>query len=524
MTSNKTCTLFRRRLGGVRLSFFLLLVGALFSILWSIIFSVITITIPYQIELREGAAQVVTRLLLSGENPYTFEHQPLAVNIYGLGYNLSALPFAALFGNTLIVHRSITLAFIVLSAIMVFAVVYKGRKDISLALTAAAFVMIGLIGNAGIGAFSSATGAFFLLASVMVPFLRSYNKSSLALSAILALFAFYTKPYFVVAVGLVASFLFLFVSKKAGVLYTLFFLFLFAVAFGLVRSLFPLYFFNSLIINMSMSQLGWAHMWLQLSNLFLIFLPILALSIFVLVAERIKTKNEQRQVYKKTDFFFKWEEPFFNYVLDYCLYLFLFVLLTFVLILGRHMGNYMNYAYQLIVPTFFCWFFSRINLDKKISFIASLLVVFNLFSWQSVLLNPHILEQKNSKEWARLFSYVHSSTNILNSQVEASEVIRLGLTPIDTGQTIVYYQVKPFPKNPFIGINYEDIVADGVKYTNSIDQSIQKQRFDTVISVEEKGVFYHIKRLGEYYSPVDEIQVEMPQASQKWTVVIWKPK
>jgi hypothetical protein len=188
------------------------------------------------------------------------------------------------------------------------------------------------------------------------------------------------------------------------------------------------------------------------------------------------------------------------------------------------MGNYMNYAYQLIVPTFFCWFFSRINFDKKFLFIASLLVIFNLFSWQSVLLNPHMLEQKNSGEWARLFSYVHSSTNILNSQVEASEVIRLGLTPIDTGQTIVYYLVKPFPKNPFVDFNYEAILADGVMYTNSIDQSIQKQRFDTVISVEEKGAFYHIKRLEEYYSPVDEIRVEMPQASQKWTVVIWKPK
>jgi|GEM_PF-6594870 len=61
-------------------------------------------------------------------------------------------------------------------------------------------------------------------------------------------------------------------------------------------------------------------------------------------------------------------------------------------------------------------------------------------------------------------------------------------------------------------------------YANSIDQSIQKQRFDTVISVEEKGAFYHTKRLGDSYVLVDEIQVKMPQALQQWTVLVWKPK
>jgi len=30
--------------------------------------------------------------------------------------------------------------------------------------------------------------------------------------------------------------------------------------------------------------------------------------------------------------------------------------------------------------------------------------------------------------------------------------------------------------------------------------------------------------LGDTYSVVDEIQVEMPQASQTWTILIWKPK
>jgi hypothetical protein len=521
MISGKTFSLSRLYPYVARLSFALLLAGSILSILWSIIFSTITITIPYQIEFREGAALAGVRLLLSRENPYTLEHQPMSTNVYGLGYNLSVLPFAALFGNTLLVHRAVTFSFILFSAAMIATVVYKTRRDISLLMAVPAFVMTGLIGHAGIGAFPSAAGTFLFLAAVFLPFLRSYSKGSLALSMALALAAFYTKPYFVAAIGIVASFLFLFISKKAGILYALSFLFLLAATFIPVRSLFPLYFFNSIIINTSMSWLSYPHMWEQLSNLLFTFLPVLALSVFFLAAERIDNQGNSRA---KMTVQFGWDKPLFNYSFDYCLYVQICTLLVFIFVLGRHMGTDMNYAYQLIVPTFFCWFFSRINFNKKFSLASSLLVVFTLLSWQTVLLPPRMLEQRDSAEWARLFSYVHSSTSILNSPAEASEVISSGLMPIDTGQTMMYYQTKSFQENPLIASSYETIFTDGVIYTNVVDKSIQKQRFDTVISVEEKGTFYHVKWMENYYSVIDEIQVEMPQASQKWTLLVWKPK
>ena len=74
----------------------LLFWGAFASSLWSIYFAVVTISIPYQIEFREGAAQVMTEFLLHGDNPFRLENQPLAMNNYGLGYNLVVVPFGAL--------------------------------------------------------------------------------------------------------------------------------------------------------------------------------------------------------------------------------------------------------------------------------------------------------------------------------------------------------------------------------------------------------------------------------------------
>jgi len=509
-----------------RLSFFLLLLGALISILWSAVFSVVTITIPYQIELREGAAPVVTRLLLSRENPYTFEHQPLAVNSYGLGYNLAVLPFAAWFGNSLAVHRSVTLAFVLLAALITAAAVFQTRRDVSAALICAAFVMIGLIGHAGIGAFSSAMGGFLFLAAALIPHLRSYSTGSLILSAVLALTAFYTKAYYVLSFGVVAVYVFLFVSKKRAVMYGLFFVLLFVLSFLLVRTLFPLYFFNILIVNMSMSWLSDSHLWAQLSNLFRSFLPLLALVPLAYLAQRLRKGNvtPQAPALLLPRLSLAWQQPLINHGFDFPLFFFAIAMMAFILVLGRHQGNSMNYAYQLLVPTFLLWFTMRIRPEGNFSFLFALLVLYTLFSWQASLLAPRLLEQRDSKEWERFFTYVRSSSNVLNSQLEASEVARLGMSPIDTGQTIVYYQVKPFDESFLVPAGYDAVVADGVKYTVFIDQSIAKQKFDLVVTVKEKGAFYHVKWMEKYYEVVDEIRLDMPQASQQWTALIWKPR
>src|SRR6266508_1132602 len=106
----------------------LLFIGALASALWAIYFAVVTISIPYQIEFREGTAQVLTKLLLGGENPFVLDNQPLGMNNYGLGYNIVVWPFAVLFGNTLSVHRSVTFIFILLSSLISFLVVYRVKR------------------------------------------------------------------------------------------------------------------------------------------------------------------------------------------------------------------------------------------------------------------------------------------------------------------------------------------------------------------------------------------------------------
>ena len=497
----------------------LLFWGAFASSLWSIYFALVTISIPYQIEFREGAAQVMTEFLLHRNNPFRLENQPLAMNNYGLGYNLVVVPFAALFGNTLTVHRWVTFVFIILSSLAGFLVVYKIRREIPSALACAAFILIGLTARGGIGAFPSAIGTFLFMVALLVPFLRDFDPVSLIVSILVSIAAFYSKAYFVLGFGIVASYLFLFISKKKGLLYGVLFLSVFAISLLAARLAFPLYFINTVIGNISNTERSSTHLFSQLTQLLFYFFPVLLSSLLMLVVEREGSRNKTIPAFDiRTG-----KQPLINAAPDYLLYSSLCTLIAFILFLGPHIGNYLSYAYQLVIPVFFCWFFLRFEPQSKTGFLITLAILFNLFFWGGNTLSPQMLEQKDSREWASLYSYVRSSANILNSPVVTSAMIELGLNPLDSGQTSYFYAVQPYPDYTMLGPFYAVFQADGFRYVKFIDNAIQKQKFDLVLTTREKSTFYHAKLIEKFYSPVDEIKVDMPQTGQQWTVLLWKP-
>ena len=170
----------------------ILLIGTAVSVAWSLYFAYITIITPYQIELREGASLVMTQSLLNGRNPFSLESHPLGMNNYGLGYSSAVWPFALLFGNTLLVHRSITLVFILATCLLVAGTVYRFQRNLVYGIACSAFIMVGLMGRGGIGAFPSAMGVFLFLAAALIPFNRSFDYPSLLASIFLSLMAFYT--------------------------------------------------------------------------------------------------------------------------------------------------------------------------------------------------------------------------------------------------------------------------------------------------------------------------------------------
>lgn len=497
-----------------------LLWAAWLSVLWSVYFAVRTISIPYPIEFREGAAQVMTRYILNRTNPFTLENQPQAMNNYGLGYYLVVAPFAALLGNTLSVHRAVTFVFVLLASLSGSVVIYNIKREIAPAFACAAFIMICLTTRAGVGAFPPAMGTFLFLIALALPFLKAFHPASLGFSILFSIAAFYSKAYFVLAFAIVASYVFLFVSKKTGVLYILAFLVLFTVSFLAVRLAFPLYFVNVIIGNISNVERSSTHLVSQLVQLLIYFFPVLVSLSLLGIVRRDSSNQRVMPAFN----FQEWKQPLISAAPGYFLYATVCSLLAFILFLGSHIGSYMNYAYQLIVPLFFCWFFLKFDLQRKTGFLIVIAIVFNLFVWQQDVLPLQTLEQRDLEEWSRLSSYVQSASQILNSPVVTSILIEQGLNPLDSGQTSYYYAIEPYPNNPLLGPDYDVIETDGFRYVKFIDNSIQQQKFDLVITTREKSTFYHAKLLEDFYSPVDEIKVDMPQTGQQWTLLLWRPR
>lgn len=496
----------------------LFILGASLSLLWSFYFARITIATPYQIGFREGAPQVLTSMLIHGENPYIFENQPLAFNNYSIAYSVAVLPFAIMFGNTLHIHRWVTFIFILLSTSLGFWVVFKRGRDLSTALICSAFIIIGFLGRGGVGSAPTTMGLFLFLAAVFIPYLRSFDNTSMVISAFLALLALHTKAYFVLSFGIVFSYILLFVSKKKAIRYFLLFLVLFAVSFAAIRLSYPLYFIDVIRGNVSNTFRTFEHLASQLIWLLIYFGPILLLTLIALWKDRASLKAANLRLNVST-----WDIPFLEMPFDYYLYVFIICTLAFVFVLGSHVGNYLSYAYELVVPSFLFWFFIHMDSKKAFTVLSAVIILVNLFYWQNATIGPKLLGERNSTEWDKLFSYLKPSMNILNSPTITSRLIELGIKPVDSGQTDYYYTMKPYPDNILLGPSFEEFYNDGQEYTQSINESIAAKQYDLIITSKDVDVFYDLNLIAENYEMVDQLILYMPQTEQKWVVEVWEP-
>jgi len=506
-----------------RVSTLIFLLGAALSLAWSLYFERAILATPYQIGYREGAPQVITQMLINGQNFSTFEYQPLGYNAYGLGYHAAVLPFAMTFGNTLFIHRAVSFIFILLSTAVGFWVVFHQRCNAALALINSAFIMVAFMGWGGVGSAPTTMGTFLFLAATFIPFIWSFNNKSLILSAILALIAFHTKAYFVLSFGIVAAYLFLFISKKKAIGYGILFLALFAIAFAVIRVAYPLYFINIIHGNASNTFRTFERLYTQLFWLTVYFLPALLLTGSMLWNESQTRKNASspaRAGFNLPDL----SKPLINIRPDYLLHAFIVSLSAFVLILGSHIGNYLAYSYELVVPTFLFWFFVNFDQKRTLTVISASLIVINLFYWQYITLNPQMLAQRSSVEWKKVFSYLDPSLNILNSPTLASRMIELGMMPVDSGQTDVYYLMDSYPFNALMGPSYEEYFNDGIAYTDAINASISAREYDLIITTKDVDVFYDVNLIVEHYEMIDQLILYMPATEQKWVAEVWEPK
>lgn len=491
--------------------------------LWTIYFACVTISIPYPLEYRESASQVMTQYLLEGRNPYGLENQPMAMDSYGIVYSLLVLPLAALFGNTLLIHRVVTLVFQLLCSLLVGLMGFRWSKSAGAAIAFGVLNGMVLGARGGLGAFPSAVGAFFFLSALIVPFLRTFDRRGLVFSALLSLVAFYSKPYFLLSFPIVASYLFIFESKRKAVFHGLVFAVMACASFLLVRALLPVYFIYTIGNNLSNAMRDRPWLYYQLEQLGREFYPSVVLAAILLVAGVLSLEwrtAKPREMLSSSNLL-SLERPLVSKPLNYFAYAFGCSALVFVLLLGQNNGSWMLYGYQLMMPPFFLWMASVFKPLSRMALIGIPLLVLNLFLFARARYNPEFLQQRNSMDWARLYAYADSSRHILNTPLIASEMLRLGMWPVDSGRNS-FWGLKPYPDNALLGPSYAVVLRAWGGYQDSIQASVMSRQYDRIITVRDTD-FFKAHNLRTYYHEVETLDVTMPQTDQVWTVEIWEP-
>jgi hypothetical protein len=503
----------------------LFFVGVLGLFSWFVYFSLFTIAIPYQIEYREGAAQVMTQILLMGGNPFSLEYQPLGMNNYGIGYNLLVLPFAKMFGNTLMVHRGVSLFFLLASFLLVARIVFVLKKDVLISILCGIFIVVVLAGRGGLGAFPSAMGAFLFLWGILIPFIYSFSYPGLIVSALLSIMAYYTKPYFVICFVMVAVYTFVFISKRKGIIYSLFFLSIFGLLFLGVRYGFELYFIDTFIGNLSNTNRSLSHLRNQLVELLAEFFPSILLGILFLFlnGSKFSLKKLLRTNFWSRSNFLQLHAPLLDLPINYFTFTFIFCFLSFVFVLGLHKGSYLTSAYQIVLPPFVLWLFQKLNPKSMFSVISLCLLFINILILDNILLNPSFLRQRDSVGWSNLYNYIRDSRRVVNCPAVVSAMIDIGILPVDSGQTEYYYYIQPYPDNILFGPDYDTVKRHGILYRRSIRNAVSNGKFDRIILTDGYGNLISFDTVNPYYVKVATIAIDMPQTYQTWVIGVWEP-
>jgi hypothetical protein len=478
----------------------LFIIGLVFLIGWLGIYAFNVIITQGPMAYREGANVLLTDYILHGKNPFVLMNQPLLNTNKGAVYNLVVVPFALLFGNTLALHRIISILFILFCCALVVWCLMHFKSGWLIASAGGALVLAGLLFYVGPTARADGLGTFLYLAAGIVPFIRKFDRHGLAVCAAAGILAFFTKPYFLLSFGVVVLYIFLFISKKKALWFGILMAAFLAAACLLVRKYFPCYFLNTLLNNASNEASHIDYLARQLIVFCEVFAPVM---VIFFMTNPIHL-----------------QEPFIQLPHDYFGFFFLCATAAIV-VLGQNTGNYMVYLFQLMAPPLVILSLKKIKKEDFVKYSASAaLLTLNLCLLCFWMLYPNT--PPSGDQWKEINQLLGDSRKVLNSPILVPEMVRLGLQPIDSGSSEYYYRTQPYAGN-LIAPRYSATKMRGDDYLYEVEQTIREKGFDKIIITRGYSPFAAIDLIQQYYRHVQDFHVEMPQSKESWDLEYWQP-
>ncbi|MDQ3193906.1 MAG: hypothetical protein M3P82_02780, partial [Bacteroidota bacterium] len=449
---------------------------------------------PYQLEYREGAALNITQLFLNKRNPFSIEEQPQNTYVYGLAYPLTVTPFAKSFGNTLFVHRSFVYFFICATCLLVFYVLIKKKVNFVFAFAAIIILHQSIINAANTAvARPEGLGIFLFTLGIIIAWRWNFSNASLAVSIILGVLGYLTKPYYVFVIPIIAAYLFIFVSKRKSLAYTIVSLLFLLVMIGITAFVFPLYINNTLANHFTDSLYNYNHMKDQVAEYteIYIFLILIIFLSFILIFRKFLQRHLSKSVDQllehirnlfQVNFNFKIsrDEPLiktrFNFLFAFSL---LIVFILFVVKLGGNVGNYhASYLFHLASAMLIIVTFLLLNktLNKLYhSFAAILLIITMNIEFKT----PEYDFVTFASCFKQMDELIQKSNNTFNSPENVSIMIQQNKPVYNSGHS--EYFSGELDKSHLTSSGNDEVTKRRKKFQREVDDKIIRKEFDLIL-------------------------------------------
>lgn len=329
----------------------LLIITIIFLSIHPIKYIISWITFPYPIEYREVASILPAVSFSNGINPYALNNFPENMYVYGPMYPILLSVFLSFGKNPFLIARCLNLLFLLLFLLLSYWYLRNRKASIISSLIGILILLNSMCFIWQINGARPDTPAIFFgfLAFIFLFKRQKIGLLDLILCSLLCIISYHFKQYMVFSSFIIATYLFLYVSKKSGVIFILSCIILGAASFLLFYKSLPMYYNYSVIHHLPVHDINYTEHMVQQAKDFFDYYWVLCLFYPLSIHRKIiKSKIVE---FNKSDFIKGFNEPLLRkYHIDFFdigVFLSLFILTIWI---GRRGGNEYTYYGELLLP------------------------------------------------------------------------------------------------------------------------------------------------------------------------------
>ena len=492
----------------------------------------------YPVEYNETGILVTTATILEGGNPFSRESQPARISVYPVLFSVIVAPLAEVFGNTLELHRVVGGLFILASCVLVYCLSRRSKVPPAESFAAAVLYYAALLYYSTPVASPNGLGLFLFLLAIAVPWIYQFSARSLLVSIVLGILAFYTKQYFIAALGYIALYLFLAQSKRRALYFGSAAAAIFLVTAVLVAYTYPYYWQNTYFVPLRGSSIStsYEHVIVQSEEFLRIYYPIIIILVAALVYHwRLRSTRRAGLAQHSMDGpsinLFDLNKPLLArkpHYIGVCLACSVAIV---ALILGPNKGNHLTYFFQLITP-FLVIFTLILSSDiQRGRWPFRVLIVWALGTSYSILPTNYSV---NDEGWLTVKRKLAGAQDVFSSTLALHDLVERNLPIHNSGATV--YFIFGHTDFPLLGKKEsgESHAEIWERHVRLVQRKITNQEFDLLVldnwqrlpqSLTENGVDTNTL-LSQYYKktrPPVKLSLASHPNGGKYTLHFWEP-